>query len=261
MNRSPGYIDGRRTRVGNVPQWGAVPNVPIPGTMEAFGIFEDFLSVEDVAADGSVAAGKSVWEFLEQSTGTIAQADEVGGAIVLTTGPVNEDSAQIILGSEVGGSAFKPAAGKHIWFEVRAKVGKLVTGTTFNYFIGLVEPDATIILTNAGAIPTDDEIIGFIARDGDTNWSFMGAKSDTQDINALGAGAVVDNSYHYFGFYVNGVTDVTCYYDRAVISAGALATANIPILGVMPAFAVKTGEAAGTADNITIDYIMCVQLR
>jgi len=260
-NRQPGYIDGRRTRVGNVPIWGPVPDVPIPGTMEAYGIFDDFLSCEDLAANGSSPTGKATWEFFIQVAATLAQADEVGGAIVITTGALDEDSGQIIMGSNAGGSAFVPAAGKHLWFEARVKVGLLVAAATFNYYIGMVKPEAVVILTNAGAIPTNDNMIGFIARDGESNWSFMGSKADAQDINPLGAGCVVDNAYHYFGFYVNGVTDVTCYYDRAVIAAGALATANIPVTGIMPAFAVKTGDPLNVADTITIDYVMCVQLR
>ena len=36
------YLDARRQRVGNVDNWGRVPAINIPGTMEAYGIFEKF---------------------------------------------------------------------------------------------------------------------------------------------------------------------------------------------------------------------------
>jgi len=257
-NRQPGYIDGRRARVGGVPIWGPVPSVLTPGTMEAYGIFDDFLSCEDLAANGAFPTGQATWEFLEATIGTIDQADEVGGAFIIASPATINQGGQIILGSNAGGSAFKPAAGKHIWFEARAKV-VIGSAAKFNYFIGLVEPEAVDILVNAGAIPTNDEIIGFIVRDTESNWSFMGSKADFQDINDLGAPAVVDTSYHYFGFYVNGVTSVTCYYDRAVIAAGAIADTSIPVVGIMPAFAVKAGD--GNIESMTVDYIMCVQLR
>ena len=226
--------------------------------MEAYGIFDDFLSCEDLDANNSLPTGKATWEFLEATIGTLAQADEVGGAIIFASPATINQGGQIIMGSNAGGSAFKPAAGKHLWFEARAKV-VIGSAAKFNYFIGLVEPEAVDILVNGGAVPTNDEIIGFIVLDTESNWSFMGSKSDAQDINPLGAGSVVDTSYHYFGFYVNGVTDVTCYYDRVEVAAGALATANIPILGIMPAFAVKAGD--GNIESMTIDYLMCVQLR
>ena len=262
-DRTPGYIDGRRMRVGGVPIWGPVPNVPIPGSMEAYGIFDDFMSIEDLAGAGSTPTGKATWEYFIQFACGIAMADEPGGAVIMTTGGADEDSGQIILGSAAGGGAFKPAAGKHIWFEARVKAGNLGAAAENNYFIGLVKPEAVVILTNAGAIPTDDEIIGFIKRDQalEVNWSFMGSKGDVQLINTLGAGCVVDDAYHYFGFYVNGVTDVAVYYDRVLIAAGALPTANIPVTGIMPAVAVKSGDVATVVDTITIDYIMCVQLR
>ena len=256
-----GFIDGRRTRVGGVPIWGPVPDVLIPGSMEAYGFYEDFLGVEDLAAAGSVAIGKSVWEHWIQVAATIAQADVAGGAAILTTGALDNDSGQIILGSDAGGGAFFPAANKHMWFEARVRSGLLVAAATFNYFVGLINPVGAAILTNDGAIPANPDIIGFIARDTEVNWSFMGDNAAAQDINPLGAGCVVDNAWHYFGFYVNGVTDVTCYYDRVAVAAGAILTANIPVTGLMPAFAVKTGDALNVADTLEVDYVMCVQLR
>ncbi len=260
-NRQPGYIDGRRLRVGNIPTWGPVPNVLIPGTEEAYGIFEDFLSCEDLAAGGVTPTGRATWQFRFLTAGTIDQADEVGGAVVLAAPAADDRGAQIIMGSLAGGGIFFPLATKHIWFEARAKV-TIETASAFNHFIGLIDPvDADILTTGGGggAMPNQD-IIGFFVWDGQVNWAFCGDESTTQTVLTLGAARVVDNDYHYFGFYVNGVTSVTCYYDREVVAAGALTGTNIPLTGLMPAFAVKSGNAAGL-DSLTIDYVMCVQLR
>jgi len=259
MYRQPGYIDGRRARVGGVPIWGPVPSVLIPGTMEAYGIFDDFLSSEDLAANNSMPTGQATWEYLIATAGNIDQADEVGGAVTLLSPAADNQGGQIIMGSLAGGGAFFLAAGKHLWFEARAKV-TINTATQFNHYIGLINPVNADILANDGAALPNNDMLGFVVRDGESNWSFVGDKAGAEDMNDLGAGCVVDGSYHYFGFYVNGVTDVTVYYDRAVIAAGAIATANIPVVGLMPAFAEKSGNAAGL-DALTIDYIMCVQLR
>jgi len=258
-NRTPGYIDGRRFRVGNVPTWGSVPDVPIPGTMEAYGIFDDFLSCEDLNAAGSTPTDQGVWEFWIQNAATIAQADEVGGNAIITCGGLNEDSGQITLGclkSARSGGAFFPAAGKHLWFEARAKATNLGTGQ-LNIFLGLIAPVNAAILADAGGALPNNNMLGFVVRDGETDYSFVGDKAAAEDYNGLGV--AIDTSYHYFGFYVNGVTDVAVYLDRTLIAAGAVLTANIPVVGLMPAFAIKAGSAA--AETLTIDYVMCVQLR
>jgi len=258
MHRTPGYIDGRRMRVGGVPIWGPVPNILIPGSMEAYGIFDDFLSVEDLDANNSTPTGQATWEFLEATAGTIAQADEVGGAIAIASPATINNGGQITMGSLAGGGAFWLAADKHLWFEVRAKA-TIGSAGHFNFYIGLINPVNADILANGGIALPNDDMLGFVVRDGEVNWSFVGDNAGDEDMNALGAGCVVDNAYHYLGFYVNGLTNVTVYYDRAVIAAGAITTDQMPRTGLMPAFAVKAGD--GNIEIMTIDYIMCVQLR
>lgn len=258
-NSTPGYIDGRRTRVGNVPLWGPVPNVLIPGSWEAYGIFEDFIGVEDMAAANSMRLPSGAWEFLEATNGTIAQADEAGGAAVIAAVAADNNGAQITLGSLTSGGAFIPAANKHIWFEAKAKV-YIETAGQFNHFIGLINPVNADILENNGVVPlTNPDIIGFLTYDGQTNWYSIGDDGGNQVRADLSC--AVDDQWHYFGFYVDGITGVTIYYDRAVVAAGAIAADQLPDgIGLMPAFAVKAGNAAGL-DSLTIDYVMCVQLR
>jgi len=261
MNRQPGYIDGRRTRVGNVPLWGSVPNVLIPGTMEAYGIFEDFAGIEDLAAAATLALPSGAWDFFIVVAAGVAQADVVGGAAIITTGALDEDAGQITLGSAASGGAFFPAAGKHLWFEARVRCGLLVAAATFNYWVGLVDPTAAAILPAGGGAFTFNNILGFCAQDTDVNWSTIGRNVAVEDLNPLGAGCVVDNAWHTYGFYINGVTNAAFYYDRVLQAAGAILTASIPITGLMPSIGVRTGDALNVADTIEADYIMCVQLR
>ncbi len=252
MKKNLGFIDGRRIRVGGVPIWGPVPDILIPGSMEAYGIFEEFLGVEQL----NIGGNSHDWEYWIQNAAVLTQADIAGGVGIITCGGTNEDSGQIILGALAGGGGFFLAAGKHLWFEARIRAG-VVGAAEFNYFVGLINPVNAAILADAGAALPNDDMLGFVARDTETDWSFVGDKASVEDYNGLSE--TVDSSWHYLGFYVNGITDVTVYVDRAEVSAGAIATANIPVTGLMPAIAVKAGT--GAAETIEFDYLMCVQLR
>ncbi len=253
-DRTPGYIDGRRSRVGNVSTWSDVPNVLIPGTLEAYGIFEDFVSLEQL----NIGGDSNGWDFWIQNAAVLSPADAAGGHALITCGGTDEDSGQIILGALAGGGIFFPAADKHLWFEARVYAG-VVSAAEFNYFIGLINPVNAAILADAGAALPNDDMLGWVVRDTEVNWSFVGDKASAEDLNPLGASYAVAAAWHTLGFYINGVTDVTVYYDRAAVSAGAVLTANIPVTGLMPAIAVKAGATG--AETLQVDYVMCVQLR
>ena len=255
MNKKPGYIDARRLRIGGVPIWSPVPSTLIPGVMEAYGIYEEFIGLETLNLGGHTKD----WEYWMQNAAVLSQGDEAGGAALITCGGADNDSGQITLGGLAGGGAFFPAANAHLWFEARVFAG-CVTAAEFGYYVGLYDPvNAAILADGFVALPNQD-FLGFVVRDTEVNWSFVGDNATVQDLNPLGAGCVVTAAWHTLGFYVNGVTDVSVYYDRVLIAAGAVLTANIPVLGLMPAIAVKAGAAAGL-ETIAVDYIMCVQLR
>lgn len=260
VTRTPGYIDGRRFRVGNVPTWGPVPDVLIPGAMEAYGIFEDFLSCETLAGDGTTVTGEGVWQFKEANDCTIAQGDEAGGVMTLVNGALLNDGGQIMMGMDpavhVSRGAFFLAAGKHLWFEARLKSTNAGTDN-IGIFAGLVEPEDTDILANGGGAIAIQDHLGFSIRGTQTTYRFNGGKAAVPDENDLSIS--LDTSYHRFGFYVNGVTSVAVYLDRTLISAGEVLTASIPVVGLVPILAVKNNSA--NAETLTVDYIMCVQLR
>lgn len=254
-DRTPGYIDGRRVRVGNISTFLDVPGILIPGTLEAYGIFEDFTSLEQLAVGGNSQG----WDFWIQNAAVLTHADVAGGHALITCGGANEDSGQIVLGSLAGGGIFWPAADKHIWFEARIYAGVVAAGE-FNYFVGLVDPVNAALLADAGgagAMPNDN-CIGIWSYDGGTdNWYSIGDDSGTQATVDLGE--AVTAAWITLGFYVNGITSVQCYINR-VATGAIIAPANLPDgLGLMPAIAVKNGSAA--ADTIQVDYVMCVQLR
>ncbi len=261
MHRQPGYIDGRRTRVGGVPVWGAVPDVLTPGSMEAFGIFEEFLGSTELAA------GISGVGWLLDVTATLFSIEDAipGGAVLLTTGGANEDTGQLTLGDGAGG-IFVPAAGKDIWYEARVKTTK--TGNNPNYFFGLQDPavvaapPANEYIQDTGGARLDNHLCFQIMDTTSApapDWTFEGDDSGVPDINGL-AIAQDPGVFHTFGFHVVGATRVDVYIDRVLIAAGEVGVASIPDgIGLMPVFFVKAGD--GSAEVLSVDYVMCVQLR
>jgi len=226
--------------------------------MESYGIFEDFVGLEQLNIGGNARD----WEYWIQNAAVLSQADIAGGVALITCGGADNDSGQITLGGLASGGAFWLAAGKHLWFEARVRAGLVIAAVETNYFIGLINPvNAAILADNGAALPNND-MLGFVKRDIglEVNWSFVGDRLGAEVMNPLGAPCVVDNAWHYIGFYVNGITNVTVYYDRVPIAAGAIVTANIPnTVGLMPAIAVKAGAVG--AETLEVDYAMCVQLR
>lgn len=252
MVKRIGYIDSRRLHSGGVGYLSKIPTSIFPPNMDVYGIFEDFIGFYSLDADGEAKG----WTFLEETDGTLDQADVAGGVIALGCGGADNDGAQIIMGGSAAGGAFWPAAGKDLYFEALVRHSNLGPAAT-NIFVGLIDPvNAAILADDGGALPNND-MLGFVFRDTEVNYSFVGDKAGAEDYNSLAV--AIDTSWHYMGFIVNGVTSVDVYLDRVKIAAGAIATANIPVTGLMPALAVKAGDA--NAEYLQVDYVVCVQLR
>ena len=261
MLKKTGYLDSRRMRQGGLPHWPDAPFMSIPGAMISYSVFEEFMGEGAVLAGNGVLPMKSgTWYLTEAADITTAYADAAGGIFTLTCGGVNEDGGQVSLGGvQAGGGAFWLAAGKTLWFEVRAAVSRESGTDEMNAFFGIIDPTAAEWLTDAGGALTIIDFAGWLIQDGGANWGFVGNNAGAEDINDCGVACDYDADYHYFGFMVDGVTSITAYFDRVAIAAGAIATANIPVTGLMPGFAIKAGSA--TAEILSIDYLMCVQLR
>ncbi|KKL10802.1 hypothetical protein LCGC14_2552170, partial [marine sediment metagenome] len=129
-----------------------------------------------------------------------------GGAMLMTSGANDNEGGQIILGSAAGGGGFFPAANNHIWFEARIYAG-VVRAAEFNYFVGLVDPTAAEIVPDDGGAFTFNNILGFTAQDTDVNWSSVGRRVAVEDLNPLGAGAVVTAAWHTIKGSGGGMTE------------------------------------------------------
>jgi hypothetical protein len=257
MKRISG-IDARRPMVGGIPGWGAVPGLLIPGQEHAFGIFEDFLHVSELNVPAGITHMVPGWEGEIQNAGTLQTADVRGGVVLMQAPGADNDAVQITLGSLDGG-AFWPEAGKDIWVEFRVK---LSPADDINFAVGLQDPSTTIYLDDDGAGLTVNNHICFYGLDEDdaaaVDIMFVGDKAGAADANDTGYD-LADLTWMYLGFYVNGVTSVDCYYNRVKIASAALATANIPITGLMPFLCLKAGQ--GEAQALYADWCMAVQQR
>ena len=248
-----GNINAARITIDGISGWPEVPAILIPGNLQAYGIYDDFLGECNLAA-GRTQDG---WRLLVAS-GTWILANEAGGVGLLQTGAVNDQLAQITLGGETTG-AFFPVANKDIYFEVRIKVGTAGAGTS-NVAFGLIDPAAAAYLGAAGGgITVADYICWETLDDGVTTWNFTAASTAGGVDRNVTATELESLTYHTFGFWVNGITAIYPFYDRVYEPLGLIATANIPLTGLMPFFAVRSGD--GTNEPLYFDYCMCIQER
>jgi len=261
MRKQPGFIDARRAAVGGIAGWtgpeGGIPAILIPGHLDAFGIYEDFLMGTELAARETPMG----WESDEFNAGGVfAIADHIGGVALVQTNGGDNDAMQATLGScnALGsGGAFWPQAGKDIWFEARVKHS--YDPADVNLAFGLIHPGVAQILRDNGVGCNINNRLMFVVLDGEDTWYFEGDKAGDTDKNDLEK-APADLAWHTYGFHVRGVTAVDVFYDRVVVAGGKVLTANIPTAaGLMPFFAITAGSAI--AEAIYVDYIMCIQKR
>jgi hypothetical protein len=190
------------------------------------------------------------WTITQATTGTAALGtDTSGGTLVCDSNSTT--STQGVNVQHTAGPVIIPAAGKHIWAEFCVKVTDTIDKG--EVFVGLAEADTTIIGTSA--LSTSNHI-GWYSVTDDGVLLFGAAKAAAAATKA--ATTLVEDTYIKLGFYVNGVTSIQQYLDGVATSA-AHATANVPIVKLIPSFVC---QSAGTNDPIlTVDWYKIVQLR
>lgn len=171
--------------------------------------------------------------------------DEPGGWLSLTTNDADND----LLNLQLNGEAFKPAAGKDLWFECKFKVND---SGLCDFFIGLAD-------TNTGILAAKTNILGFQVADGTDSevLSFIGDKATAEDTNVT-SHTMTDDTAVIAGFYVNGITSASAYIAGVAEAAAVnIATANVPVVALTPSIEIR--NASGAASVMEIDYIRCIQ--
>lgn len=205
--------------------------------------FEDFTRFSKAIS----TTGDGDWALTQATSGTAVAGVLAGGVCTLDAGAATDGQGPQI---QLNGTAFKPAAGKHLWFECQVKTS-FITG---DFFFGLAETDTTIVATSD---MTTSNHIGFSSFTGD-GVLLADANNATARVHTTAAKTLVAATYTRLGFYVNGLTDITFWADDAA-NATKYVTANIPVVAMTPSFTVHaTGTDRSTVD---IDWIRVAQLR
>jgi hypothetical protein len=203
----------------------------------AYYFFDDFSYVQK---------SSEAWILTQATTGTAVKSGQ--SLLTMNAGAATDGQGPQM---QLAGLDLKPAANKHIWFEVRLK-DSFITG---DFFFGLANLDTTLIASSA---VTMTDYIGFASFTGDgvldlVTSSASGTQGITAGVKTLGAATFVR-----LGFYVDGLTSVTPYIDGVAGTPMAIA-ARIPIVGLTPSLTV---HATGTnQDVVDVDWVRALQLR
>ncbi len=210
----------------------------------AYDFEDDFYVFDPTATTGR-------WVVVEDDAAcTQALVDDVaGGQLLLTNKAATDDNAQQV---SLVSAPFLLAAGKHLWFE--CKIKSAAGATQVDVIAGLVAlgEDLTGVADNRA----QDGIVVF-KSDGSTTAQFGSSKNGTDTGTNTNIGTV-GTGWHTIGFYVNGVTNATPYFDG---------TAGTPITGTFcddeslaPFFLTRNGDGV-TTQTLAIDYVKVIQLR
>ncbi len=257
MKNRTGYISADRLKYG-AGIFRTMPVELIPG-MGQYLMKEDFLGLPaTVVASNPLILPSGTWRYSIQNAAAIIGLDGAGGLATITCGGADNDLGQIIYGETAAVGNFVPAANKDIWFSCRLRSTNLGTAQ-INLFAGLIRPPVldTAILADDGAAFPLQNMLGFAILDTETTYHFVSDKAGVQGYN--GTAIALDTNYHTMGFYLHGLTDIHIYIDGNEIAAAVPTIATqVPVVGLMPAMAIKAGS--GAAEILTIDYIIAGQL-
>lgn len=203
------------------------------------------------------------YEIDDGGTGTNATADGVGGIATVVTAAADNDHHAITSLSE----CFKFATDKKLWFEARFKLAEATTNESAWWF-GLTDTLTTggIQANNAGPLASYD---GFLIWKDEATLTVDSELSEAGDQDTDSSEATfVSNKWSRVGFYFDGATTITPYYDMNEAGTWTAGTAKVfdatIALASMDEMHVVAGVKAGptgAAETLQIDYIKVVQLR
>lgn len=207
---------------------------------DAIKVNEDFLSVGLVASD-AIPGWTTTLVEAGGGESTVAQADESGGAVLITTDAFEDDGVSL----QKLGEAFGLSSSQVLtYFGIRFKASE---ATQSDFLVGLCITDTALL----GGM-TDG--VYFEKLDGGTGVSFVTEKDSTETQTDSLATFVAD-TYVILELYFDG-TSVYAFIDGALV---ATHTANIPNNELLtPSVEFLTGAAA--AETMTIDWIRAFQI-
>jgi hypothetical protein len=152
--------------------WG---NIPFPEShcdpSTGYGVWDDFVGFNGLLTSTTGDYSSAVaYNAYQDGSNTIAQiATEVGGVISITTDTTDNDESWLQMGGAAGVfGKIASSGGKKLAWETRIRMSTI---TTRNIFVGLAEEGfaAADAITDAGAMVTTKDFIGFRSLEGDAN--------------------------------------------------------------------------------------------
>ncbi len=241
-----------------------------------FHFFDDFL-------EGTITAeGHPEWIITNATAGTAAEILGIGGVILLDSASGTADQGIQIQAHRSGITTalhFIPTANTKMYFECRCAVGDTPAGVQF--FAGLSEIDTTLFATGANSSANH---IGFeanaLTQAGTVgtagNLNFYGEKAGARNTAAADVGldvhTMVDGgtggatvfadgtTWMKLGFIVDGTTDITVFVNGQK-TGDVIATANVPILGMVPSFVCQSEGVSSADPTMQIDWVRVFQTR
>lgn len=212
------------------------------------------LCAEDWTGYSSAVTGTTLAGYIatQATAGAVILADAVGGVLQLDSASATQHQGIQI---QKTGEAFKPAAGKDIWFECAFSIDD--TYDKVQLFAGLGSDDTTIMPSGV-MDSTNANYIGFgIPTTGAGTGKLYGCKA-TAEGTVASAFTIAEGTTIKLGFKVNGVTSIEFWVD-GVKNSSTLLTANIPIVELKPTFVCQSD---GTNDPImNLDWFRVLQIR
>lgn len=177
------------------------------------------------------------WTLTQATTGAAAISTAATGVLEIDSNSTTATQGANL--QRTGGPTIVCAATKDLWAEFKFKI--VDTYDKCELFVGLANVDTTILSSSAN---TSTDHIGWQCVTDDGVLLFTSEKGGAGDTSACAT--IEEATYIKLGFFVSGVTTVQQYVN-GVATGTAHATANVPILKMVPSFVCQSG---GTNDPI-----------
>lgn len=203
---------------------------------------------DDFTDEYTETEAASPWIGTALSSGTIANSDEFGGALILDNATTTDDSGYQI---QADTESFGFFTDKETWVIARFKVNN---NDAADSFVGLAITDTTA--WGASGVACTDAV-GFMLADGSSTLKFV-VYRDSVLVNSIDVATLADSTYGVYAFRAEmsstaGIGTFTVYADGAQV--GQTTCLTVPYSGE-EVLAPTIAHIAGAAEdsNLTIDY-------
>ena len=238
----------------------------------AYHAFDDFVSFNGLLTTtvGDYTGQAGGYYSYQDASNTITQiATEVGGVISIATDATDNDESWLQLGGSTGVfGKIASTAGKLLIFEARFRISTIASR---NMFIGLAEEGFAVAdaITDAGAMVTSKDFIGFRSLEGDANGldTVYQKASQTTGVVKDDAKTLVASTWYKVGFVFdpNRVSDAIRFYidgvkQPDVVASSVLDDATFPD-GEEMTFVAGVKNGTTTATVLDLDWFRLFQAR